>query len=137
MTNVVYATIDDLKDLFTGSVAFPVSKEAEMEKQLVIASEWLRYYFKSVGRDLDKDILNGTCSAILVGNIVANVVKRGFVNSVSTIAPDQDVSQVSQSAGPYSMSYSPSSGSSGFYLRESEKKVLGLLRNTASMIKLY
>lgn len=133
---MMYATIDDLRKLFTGKHAFPESKVEDLESQLEVAEEYLRVFFSNAGRDLDSEVESGKVSSIIVRDVVSNMVKRSYMSSVGSV-PDIEVSQVSQSAGPYSMSFSPVSSGSGFWLRRDERKLLGLSGSYSKSIKMF
>lgn len=132
------ATIDDLKGLFLGNIAFPESKTEEFEKQLLAASDYLRV--KYIETDIDEFVDNSETAKNVVANIVANIVKRSYVSGVSSV-PEQEVSQFSQGAGPYNMSFSPVSSGSGYYLRKDEidllRKIFGIKRRAARIHNMY
>lgn len=132
------ATIDNLRALFIGSTAFPESKVEELEKQLLAASDYLRVKYIEI--DIDDFVETSEIAANAISTIVANIVKRSYIAGVSSV-PDQEVSQFSQGAGPYNMSFSPVSSGSGFYLRKDEKdilrKIFGIKRRTARVHNMY
>lgn len=133
------ATIEDLKSLFMGSIAFPENKTEEFEKQISLASDYVRV--KYIDTDIDTIVLNDSTAKNVLANIVANIVKRSYLSSINSSIPELEVSQISQGAGPYNMSYSPVSSGSSFYLRKDEmdllKKIFGIKKTAARIHKMY
>lgn len=117
------ATIDDLRPLFVGKMVFPESKVDELNHQLLLASDYLRIKFSTI--DIEQKLEENEVAQRVVANIVASVVKRSYVSSVGPVG-ELEVSDYTQTAGDYSLSVSPSTSGSSFFLRRDE---LELLRN--------
>lgn len=137
--NDTLATIDDLKKLFVGSLAYPENKTEDFENMLQTASDYVR--IKYIETNID-DVISGNSTAKnVVANVVANIVKRSYLSSINSNIPDLEVSQISQGAGPYNMSYSPVSSGSSYYLRKDEidllNKIFGLKKVFAKIHKMY
>lgn len=138
MNDSPLATIDDLRKLFVGSLAFPESKVEDLENMLQSASDYVRV--KYIETNIDEVIEDNDVAKNVVSNIVSNIVKRSYISSTSSI-PDTEVSQISQGAGPYNMSYSPVSSGSGYYIRKDEidllSKIFGIKKRVAKIHKMY
>lgn len=137
--NDTLAIIDDLRKLFVGSLAFPENKTEDFKNMLQTASDYVR--IKYIETDIDDIILGNSTAKNVVANVVANIVKRSYLSSINSNIPDLEISQISQGAGPYNMSYSPVSSGSSYYLRKDEidllNKIFGIKKTAARIHKMY
>jgi hypothetical protein len=133
------ATIQDLRDLFIGNLAFPESKVVELEKQLELATDFVRVEYNDV--DIDAILATNEVAKRRVANIVAEMVKRSFEAGVSEDIPNGEFSEISRAAGGYSFSAKPVSSGSGFYFRGKEleqlKKLFAVKKQRVFAHKMY
>lgn len=125
-----YATLEDLK-LVMGESWVETQRELA-ERLLTVASAGLRKVFKETGLNLDEMILTGEIEQILVNQVVCDMVAR---NLKQVVSPLGDFSQMSQSAGGYSVSVS--TNGNNLYLKRDEMKWLGLPSVSLTKINLF
>ena len=125
-----YATLEDLKLVMGESWVETQSELAE--RLLTVASAGLRKVFKETGLNLDEMILTGEIEQILVNQVVCDMVAR---NLKQVVSPLGDFSQMSQSAGGYSVSVS--TNGNNLYLKRDEMKWLGLPSVSLTKINLF
>ena len=125
-----YATLEDLK-LVMGESWVETQRELA-ERLLTVASAGLRKVFKETDLNLDEMILTGEIEQILVNQVVCDMVAR---NLKQVVSPLGDFSQMSQSAGGYSVSVS--TNGNNLYLKRDEMKWLGLPTITLTKINLF
>lgn len=125
-----YATLEDLK-LVMGESWVETQREFA-ERLLTVASAGLRKVFKETGLNLDEMILTGEIEQILVNQVVCDMVAR---NLKQVVSPLGDFSQMSQSAGGYSVSVS--TNGNNLYLKRDEMKWLGLPSVSLTKINLF
>ena len=128
------ATIADLRKLFVGKHAFPVGQDEYFEERLALAEEYVRVTLANSGRFLDLEVEDGRLSRLIVSDIICQLVKRSYTAAVGDLP---EASQISQTAGPYSMNFSPISSGEGLYLRKEERAMLGLGRGRTIKHVLY
>ena len=114
-----YATVDDVIALKRPLTAEEVDRCKEL---LPSASAFIRDEAKRVGKDMDVMIASGYPSAETVKMVAIDIVMR----EINAPADNEAASQISQSAGGYSLSYTPLSPGGGIYLKRSEFSRLGL-----------
>lgn len=125
-----YATLEDLK-LVMGESWVETQRELA-ERLLTVASAGLRKVFRETGLNLDEMILTGEIEQILVNQVVCDMVAR---NLKQVVSPLGDFSQMSQSAGGYSVSVS--TNGNNLYLKRDEMKWLGLPSVSLTKINLF
>lgn len=125
-----YATLEDLKLVMGESWVETQSELAE--RLLTVASAGLRKVFRETGLNLDEMILTGEIEQILVNQVVCDMVAR---NLKQVVSPLGDFSQMSQSAGGYSVSVS--TNGNNLYLKRDEMKWLGLPSVSLTKINLF
>lgn len=126
-----YATLEDLK-LVMGE-SWVESQSDLAERLLSVSSAGLRKIFKTHSLNLDEMILTGEIEQILVNQIVCDMVARNLKQVVSPLGGD--FSQMSQSAGGYSISVS--TNGNNLYLKREEIKWLGLPSVSLTKINLF
>lgn len=127
-----YATLEDLKLVMGESW---VEAQADLAERLLnVSSAGLRKIFKTHSLNLDEMILTGEIEQILVNQIVCDMVARNLKQVVSPLGGG-DFSQMSQSAGGYSISVS--TNGNNLYLKREEIKWLGLPSLSLTKINLF
>ena len=126
-----YATLEDLQTAMGPS--WDETQSTLAETLIAVTSAGLRRIFKAHGMNLNDCVANGYTEAIIVTQTVVDIVSRGLQGSSSPLSGD--FSQMSQSAGGYSISVSPTG--SGLYLKREQARWLGLPQLTTSSIKLW
>ena len=121
-------TVQDLRDL--GVEITTDNDEARAAKWITFVSNYLRVIATNNGLNLDEklnidDTAGGQYRSV-VEMVVSNAVIRGYERNLQV----PDATQWSQSATPYSESYSLPSGASEAYFKAKELKLLGF--NTVS-----
>ena len=93
----------------------------------------LRQYAQNRGRDLDMMISTGQILLNVFKSVVVAVVGRTLMQATTGEA----FTQMTQSAGGYSISGSPLNAGGGIYIKRSEYALLGLRGQRFSTIDLY
>ena len=124
-----FATIDDVTELWR-----PVtdSERQRIEALLPVVSSSLRYEADKVGKDLDKMIEEKPILADVVKSVTVDVVARTIMTSTDT----EPMTQMSQSAGGYSMSGTFLVPGGGLFIKKSELARIGLRRQRIGAIEL-
>ena len=123
-----YATISDINILWKRTL-----KESEQDKAetlINIVSASLRSEAKKVGKDLDKMIEDDPDLLLIAKDITVSVVGR-YLDDTST---GPAMSQMSQSAGGYSVSGTYLVPGGGIFIKKSELSRLGLRRQQMRFI---
>ena len=123
-----YATISDINILWKRTI-----KESEQDKAetlINIVSASLRSEAKKVGKDLDKMIEDDPDLLLIAKDITVSVVGR-YLDDTST---GPAMSQMSQSAGGYSVSGTYLVPGGGIFIKKSELARLGLRRQQMRFI---
>ena len=123
-----YATISDINILWKRTL-----KESEQDKAetlINIVSASLRSEAKKVGKDLDKMIEDDPDLLLIAKDITVSVVGR-YLDDTST---GPAMSQMSQSAGGYSVSGTYLVPGGGIFIKKSELARLGLRRQQMRFI---
>lgn len=124
-----FLTVDDVISLKRALT----SAEAEKAKSLIpVVSAELRDRAKRVGRDLDAMIEAGDTSAEVVKSVCADIIMRELNASTTSEA----ATQVTQSAGGYSLSYAPFMPGGGLFIKRAELSRLGLKRQRVCSVEL-
>lgn len=117
-----FATEQDVIDLWR---ALSEDELAKVNMLLPIVSNQLRVEADKVGKDLDAMVEESDALADVAKSVTVSVIKR-YINDNSTDAVS--MSQMSQSAGGYSMSGTFLVPGGGLFIRKSELASLGLKR---------
>lgn len=126
MTN--YATVNDVIALWRVLSA----SEAELVSALLpIVSAEIREKAKATGRDFDAMLAEDDDLAEIAKSVTVDVVKRYINDSVDS----PSMSQMSQSAGGYSVSGTFLVPGGGLFLKKSELARLGLKRQLYGVIE--
>lgn len=115
------ATVDDIIRLKRALTQEEIDRANAL---LPVVSAFLRDEAHRQGKDLDEMIASGEVSAEVVVSVVADIVLR----ELNAPTSDEAVSQVSQTALGYSLSYSPLSPGGGLFVKRVELERLGLRR---------
>lgn len=128
-----YATIDDVQNL-TGNT-YTEAQQERISELLVIVSDRLRQYAYNAHQDLDYLIADGRVLPSVVKSIVVDVVVRALMTP--TESNEAPMTQFSQSALGYSVSGTYLVPGGGIFIKNSELKALGLLKQKFGVIEFY
>lgn len=121
------ATLDDLNTLWREVTP---SEEEKAQALLELVSNDLRYSACKVGKDLDTMISTQPLLADVAKSVVCDVVARALMTSTDS----EPMSQMSQSAGGYSVSGTFLVPGGGLFIKKSELARLGLRRQSIKAI---
>ncbi len=124
-----FATIEDVTTLWR---AVTDSERQRIKALLPVVSSSLRYEADKVGKDLDKMIEEKPILADVVKSVTVDVVARTIMTSTDT----EPMTQMSQSAGGYSMSGTFLVPGGGLFIKKSELARIGLRRQRIGAIEL-
>ena len=125
-----FATIDDLNSLWRKTS----NEENERAGNLLqVVSDCLRAEAEKVGRDLDKWIQEKPHRATVAKSVTVDVVARTLMTSTD----QEPMTQMSQSAGGYSVSGTFLSPGGGLYFKRAELARLGLRRQRVGVLEPY
>lgn len=124
-----FATIDDVTELWR-----PVTdlERQRIEALLPVVSNTLRYEADKVGKNLDKMITEKSILADVAKSVTVDIVARTIMTSTDS----EPMTQMSQSAGGYSMSGTFLVPGGGLFIKKSELARLGLKRQRIGAIEL-
>lgn len=124
-----FATVDDVTELWR-----PVteSERQRIEALLPIVSSSLRYEADKVGKDLDKMMEEKPILVDVVKSVTVDVVARTIMTSTDS----EPMTQMSESAGGYSMSGTFLVPGGGLFIKKSELTRIGLRRQRLGAIEL-
>lgn len=126
-----FATSNDVIDLWRPLSADELEK---VEKLIPIVCDSLRWEADKVGKDLDAMIEGNSSLESVAKSVVVDVVKRYINdNSVDSVS----MSQMTQSAGGYSLSGTFLVPGGGLFIKKTELAKLGLRRQRFGVIELY
>lgn len=125
-----YATVDDVIALWR-----PLTNEEQerTEALLPIISDSLRQCAINVGKDLDQLLDEGKLLESVVKSVTVDVVARTLMTSTNS----EPMTQESQSALGYSWSGTYLVPGGGLFIKNSELKRLGLLKQRKGLIQMY
>ena len=123
-----FATINDVITLFR---ALTPEETEKAESLLPIVSAKLRVYAKSIGKDLAQMTADDPDLALVAKQVTVGIVGR-MINENTDDAP---ATQISESAGGYSQSYTPVS-QGDLFIKNSEYAALGLRRQQVRQVEL-
>ena len=125
-----YATTDDVITLWRPMTPDEIERATAL---LPVISDSLRYEAKKVGQDLDAMIEKDAELASVAKSVTVDVVAR-TLNTSTTAEP---MSQMSQSAGGYSVSGTYLIPGGGLFIKKSELARLGLRKQRYGVIELW
>ena len=129
-----YMTHDELREYMAGyhdkivDEGFPA-----VQTMLPVISNALRLEAKKVGKDLDKMIENDPAFESVVKSVVADIAFR-YLATFNTGTP---MTQMSQTAGGYTVSGSPLVPGGGLFIKKAELARLGLRRQRYGVMDFY
>lgn len=125
-----YATVNDI-------IALKRTLTAEEQERAVtlipIVCDSLRYEAEKVGKDLDQMVEASTYLASVAKSVTVDVVMRELMTSTD----GEPMTQISESALGYSVSGSYLVPGGGLFIKKSELKRLGLVRQRYGVIEFY
>lgn len=127
MTN--YATIQDIQVLKSLTAQQQEAAEILIEQ----ASAALRLTAKKYGKNLDELISTDEDYAVVVKNVICQVVCR----ALDSLSSSGNVAQGTESIGAYSLTATYLNAGQSLYFLKSELKLLGLKRQTYGALNLY
>lgn len=125
-----FATIEDLQLLWR---TLKPSETDRAEALLDDVSDCLRYEAEKVGRDLDQMIEDRPSLATVAKSVTVDVTARTLMTSTDT----EPMSQMSQSAGGYSVSGTFLVPGGGLFIKKSELARLGLRSQRVGVREFY
>lgn len=125
-----FATIQDLELLWR---PLKIGETAKATSVLEEVSESLRYAAEMVGKDLDQMIEQTPSLAMVAKSVTCDVTARKLMSSTDS----EPMSQMSQSAGGYSVSGTFLSPGGGLFIKRSELARLGLRRQRIGVREFY
>ena len=125
-----YATTDDVITLWRPMTPDEIERATAL---LPVISDSLGYEAKKVGKDLDAMIQKDAELASVAKSVTVDVVAR-TLNTSTTAEP---MSQMSQSAGGYSVSGTYLIPGGGLFIKKSELARLGLRKQRYGVIELW
>lgn len=126
----VFATVDDITLLKRKLTA----EEQERASALLgIVSDILRSEANKVGKDLDAMVAASPHLASVAQSIVVEAVNR----ALNTPADQEPMSQMSQTAGPFTASATYLVPGGGVYILRRELALLGLRRQKMGVLDIY
>lgn len=124
-----FATLDDLEKLWRPLRNDEKERAAEL---LILVSDSLRIEADKVGMDLDLKLQQKPFLVSVAKSVTVDVVARTLMTSTDA----EPMSQVSQTAGPYSISGTYLVPGGGLFIKKSELARLGLRRQKIGVIDL-
>ena len=125
-----FATITDLQLLWR---TLETGEVAKAEAVLTEVSESLRYEAIKAGKDLDLMIEQSPSLAMVAKSVTCDVTARKLMSSTDT----EPMSQMSQSAGGYSVSGTFLVPGGGLFIKKSELARLGLRNQKVGVREFY
>lgn len=125
-----FATVDDVTDLWR---SMSVEEQARALKLLEVVSASLRMEADKVGKDLDKMVAEDYDLEMVAKSVTVDVVARTLMTSTD----QEPMTQLSQTAGPYSATAQFLVPGGGLYIKRSELARLGLRRQRYGVMDIY
>ena len=125
-----FATVDDLTLLKRAMTAEEQRRAAEY---LDMVSDFLRVEADKVGKDLDAMVAMNVHLASVAKSVVVEAVNR----ALNTPVDQEPISQMSQTAGPFSASATYLVPGGGLYIMRRELAQLGLRRQRMGALDIY
>ena len=125
-----FATVDDLTRLWR-----PMTSEEQTtaESLLEVISASLRVEADKVGKDLDAMVAEDDNLAAVAMSVTVDVAARTLMTSTN----QEPMTQLSQTAGPYSTSGTFLVPGGGLFIKRSELARLGLRRQKCGVMEIY
>ena len=125
-----FANLHDITNLYR---ELTNEESAKAESLLPVVSDRLRQAAKNVGKDLDHMIERDPVLANVAKSVTVDIVAR----TLQTPTEGAPLSQFSQSALGYTQSGTYLSPGGGIFIKNSELKALGLLKQRYGVIDIY
>ncbi len=125
-----FATVDDLTRLWRAMTA---EEQERATAVLEVVSDSLRVEAGKVGKDLDTMIARDSCLASVAKSVAVDVTARVLMTSTD----QEPMTQISESAGPYSASGTFLVPGGGLFIKKSELARLGLRRQRYGGMEIY
>lgn len=110
------------------------SETTQVNTLLPIVSNCLRYEADKVGKDLDAMITANSTLADVAKSVTVDVIRR-YINDNSS--DSVSMSQMSESAGGYSVSGTFLVAGGGMFIKKTELARLGLRRQKIGVLEIY
>ena len=125
MADEIYATLADLKKVYKPE-AWTTEAEEEATDKLATASAMIRQTFRNKGLDFNQRIADGKVETFILKEVICVMVRRALTAAPGPLA-GMDLQSISQGAGPWSTSITPTPGASGgsLYFKKAELEMLG------------
>lgn len=125
-----YASVDDLTRLWRPMTA----EEQERAKAVLeVVSDSLRVEARKVGKDLDAMVAADSSFANVAKSVAVDVTARTLMTSTD----QEPMTQISESAGPYSASGTFLVPGGGLFIKKTELARLGLRRQRYGGMEIY
>ena len=125
-----FATLDDLTEL---GRKLTTEEQGRALALLEVVSATLRYEADKLGKDLDAMMAENENLAQVAKSVTVDVVLRTLNTSVDA----EPLTQLTQTAGPYSVSGTYLVPGSGLFIKRAELARLGLRRQKYGMVDIY
>lgn len=125
-----FATVDDLTRLWRPMTS---DEQTRAEALLEVISASLRVEADKVGKDLDAMVAEDDNLADVAMSITVDVAARTLMTSTN----QEPMTQLSQTAGPYSTSGTFLVPGGGLFIKRSELARLGLRRQKCGVMEIY
>lgn len=126
-----FATIDDLHQLWRKTAN--AEETARANHLLMVVSDCLRAEAEKVGKDLDKWVQEKLYRATVAKSVTVDVVARTLMTSTN----QEPMTQMSQSAGGFSVSGTFLLPGGGIFIKRTELARLGLRRQRVGELDIY
>ena len=125
-----FATVDDLTRLWRPMTS---EEQTRAEALLEVISASLRVEADKVGKDLDAMVAEDDNLADVAMSVTVDVAARTLMTSTN----QEPMTQLSQTAGPYSTSGTFLVPGGGLFIKRSELARLGLRRQKCGVMEIY
>lgn len=125
-----FATVDDLTRLWRPMTS---DEQTRAEALLEVISASLRVEADKVGKDLDVMVAEDDNLAAVAMSVTVDVAARTLMTSTN----QEPMTQLSQTAGPYSTSGTFLVPGGGLFIKRSELARLGLRRQKCGVMEIY
>ena len=125
-----FATVDDLTRLWRPMTS---EEQTRAEALLEVISASLRVEADKVGKDLDAMVAEDDNLAAVAMSVTVDVAARTLMTSTN----QEPMTQLSQTAGPYSTSGTFLVPGGGLFIKKSELARLGLRRQKCGVMEIY
>ena len=125
-----FATVDDLTRLWRPMTS---EEQTRAEALLEVISASLRVEADKVGKDLDAMVAEDDNLAAVAMSVTVDVADRTLMTSTN----QEPMTQLSQTAGPYSTSGTFLVPGGGLFIKRSELARLGLRRQKCGVMEIY